>query len=75
MNVRKTIYSEEHEYLVQRLKEARKEVNLTQKDVAERLGVSQSYVSKVESGQYRVDVIQLSQFAKLYKRNLEFFVK
>lgn len=75
MSMRKTIYSQEHEYLVERLREARQQANLTQKQVAERLHVSQSFISKVESGQYRVDVIQLSQFAKLYKKDLTFFIK
>jgi ribosome-binding protein aMBF1 (putative translation factor) len=75
MSMRKSIYSEEHEHLVSRLKEARKQAGLTQKQVAERLGIGQSVVSKIESGQYRVDVIQLSQFAKLYKKDLKFFIK
>ena len=73
--MRKTIYSQEHEYLIERLREARQQANLTQKQVAERLHVSQSFISKAESGQYRVDVIQLSQFAKLYKKGLSFLTK
>lgn len=75
MSMRKTIYSQEHEYLVERLREAREQANLTQKQVAERLHVGQSFISKIESGQYRVDVIQLSQFAKLYKKDITFFIK
>jgi len=71
----KTIYSEEYRYIVARLREAREKAHLTQKQVANLLGVTQSFVSKVESGQYRVDVVQLSQFAKLYKKNLKFFIK
>jgi transcriptional regulator with XRE-family HTH domain len=38
----KTIYSEEHKYIVARLKEARGKVHLTQKQVAKLLGVTQS---------------------------------
>ncbi|RKY22355.1 MAG: hypothetical protein DRP62_07460 [Planctomycetota bacterium] len=71
----KSIYSEEHKYLIARLREARRKVHLTQKQVARLLGVTQSFVSKIESGQYRVDVVQLSQLAKLYKKNLRFFIK
>ncbi len=75
MAMYKSIYSEEHKYLVTRLREARQQANLTQKQVAQLLGVTQSFMSKIESGQYRVDVVQLSQFAKLYKKDLKFFIK
>ncbi len=71
----KTIYSQEYRHVVARLREAREKAHLTQKQVAELLGVTQSFVSKIESGQYRVDVVQLSQFAKLYKKDLKFFIK
>lgn len=73
--MKKTIYSTEHKYLVVRLKKARKELGLDQEKAAKLLGVSQSYVSKVESGQRRIDLIQLKQFAKVYKKSLNFFIK
>ena len=73
--MKKTLYSKEHRYLVARLKQARKDAGFDQKKVAELLGVSQSYISKVEAGQRRVDVIQLKEFAKIYKKSLNFFIK
>lgn len=71
----KTIYSNGYKYLIEQLKRARKEVEFNQKKVAELLCASQSYVSKVESGQLRIDVIQLKKFAKVYGKNIEFFLK
>lgn len=71
----KTIYSKEHEYLVKQLKKARIEANLDQNQVAKLLGKTQSYVSKIESGQRRIDVIQLKEFAKIYRKNLFYFIK
>ncbi len=71
----KTIYSEGHKVLVNKLIRARKEKGLRQGDVAKLLGRTQSYVSKIEAGQRRVDIIQLKEFAKIYKKNLDFFVK
>jgi len=71
----KTIYSKDHRYLVERLKKARIEANLGQIEVAKILRKSQSYVSKIESGQRRVDVIQLNEFAKLYKKSLVYFLR
>ncbi len=71
----KSIYSKEQRYLVARLREAREKANLTQKEIAHLFGVTQSFISKVESGQYRIDVIQLSKFAKIYKKKITFFIK
>lgn len=41
----------------------RKELGLTQYDVAQRLGATQSYVSKSERGERRIDAIELVLFA------------
>jgi len=70
----KTIYSKDHKYLVEQLKKARREAGLDQKQVAKLLGKSQSYVSKVESGQRRVDIVQLKRLAEIYKKDLSFFI-
>jgi len=71
----KTIYSKEHRYLVKQLKKARKEMGLSQEQVANLLHRTQSYVSKIESGQRKIDIIQLKKFAKIYKKSLDFFIK
>ena len=60
----KTIFSKDHRDLIERLKKAREDAGLDQLDVAEKLKKSQSYVSKLESGQRRIDIVQLKQFAK-----------
>ncbi len=73
--MKKTLYSKEHKYLIERLKQARKDAGIDQMQVANLLDVSQSYVSKVEAGQRRIDVIQLKEFAKIYKKTLNFFIK
>jgi len=73
--MKKTIYSKEHRYLVEQLKKAREEVGLDQKKVAKLLNSTQSYISKIESGQRRIDIVQLKEFARIYKKNLTFFIK
>lgn len=60
---------------LRRLREARLAAGLTQAQVAAKLQRPQSYVSKCESGERRVDVVELQRFAQLYKRDLEFFVQ
>ncbi len=71
----KTIYSKEHKSLVDKLKKARIEAGLDQEQVAQLLGKSQSYISRIEAGQRRIDIIQLKEFAKAYKKPIEFFIK
>lgn len=71
----KTIYSKGHKALVDKLIEARQKMKLRQEDVARLLGRTQSYISKIEAGQRRIDLIQLKEFAKIYKKNLHFFIK
>jgi hypothetical protein len=50
------------------------ERRLTQVQVAARLRRPQSFVSKCESGERRVDVIDLQEFARLYDKQIEFFL-
>lgn len=71
----KTIYTKEHKNLITKLKSARLSSNLDQKTAAKRLNKSQSYISKMESGQRRIDLVQLKQIAEIYGKNIEYFIK
>lgn len=71
----RAIYQDEHKKIVERLKQARFEAGFRQVEIAKMLGRTQSYVSKIESGQRRFDVLQLKEFAKAYKKELGFFLK
>lgn len=71
----KAIYSEDHKYIVEQLKKARQEAGLEQEQVAKMLKKTQSYISKIESGQRRIDIIALKEFAKVYKKDINFFLK
>jgi transcriptional regulator with XRE-family HTH domain len=64
----------EYRRFLARLRDARERAGLTQVEVARRLRVPQSFVSKCESGERRVDVVELAQFARLYRRSVAFFV-
>ncbi len=68
------IYSREHGRLIQRLIDARKEAGLNQIEAAKRLGRSQSYISKIEVGQRKIDVIELKKIAKVYKKSASYFL-
>lgn len=53
---------------------ARKRAKLTQTEVAEQLGWRQSQVSEMETGERRVDIIELAKLATLYRKPLKWFV-
>lgn len=57
--MRKTIHSPEQQILTALLRELRERRKLRQADVAERVGKPQSYVAKYESGERRLDVIEV----------------
>ena len=71
----KVIYSKDHKYIVEQLKKARKEANLEQAEVAKLLGKTQSHISKVEAGQRHIDIVTLKEFAKIYKKDINYFIK
>lgn len=61
--------------MLKRLREARLQAGLTQSQAAAALRKPQSFISKCESGERRIDVIELDDFAGLYRKPLAFFVR
>ena len=70
-----TIRKKEYKVFVERLRKARQEAGLRQIDVAKKLKRHQSYIARVESGEYRIDVLELKHFAMLYKKDIQYFFK
>ena len=70
----RALRSKEYQNMIKRLKEARLRMRLTQVEVAKKLKKPQSYISKTESGERRIDVTELAIIAKVYKRDVNFFV-
>ena len=66
-----SVYNDDYKKLIERLKQARLDAGLSQQVVADELNKPQSYVSKVESGDRRLNIIEVKEFAKLYKKKLE----
>jgi len=60
--------------VVENLRKAREDAGLRQEDVAQKLGKPQSYISKIERGERRIDVVELKAFARLYKKSLDYFI-
>jgi transcriptional regulator with XRE-family HTH domain len=70
----KSIYTAEYAELLMLLREARQTAHLSQVQLAERLGQSQSFVSKVEAGDRRLDLIQLRTICRVLGVSLSSFV-
>jgi transcriptional regulator with XRE-family HTH domain len=59
-------FSSEYAEMLRLLREARKAAGLTQADVARAFGRTQGAISKMESGEIRLDPIELQRLAELY---------
>ncbi len=73
--MKKSIHTKEYAVFVERLRTARLESGLTQTQVSKKLRRPQSHVSNIETGQQRVDVVELKRFAKLYDKDINYFLK
>ncbi|MBU1102493.1 helix-turn-helix transcriptional regulator [Patescibacteria group bacterium] len=71
----KTIHLKEYKKFITKLKQARLNAGLKQEEAAEKLSKPQSYISKIEAGQQRIDIIELKKLAKIYKKDINYFIK
>jgi len=71
----KTLYHREYRILLDLLKEARLVRDVSQIELADRLGMTQSMVSKCERGERRLDVIELRQWCQAIDIPFPLFVE
>lgn len=60
-----SLFPEQYRLLLARIVEARKQAGITQTDLAEQLRRPQSFVSKYESGERRLDPVEFYRIAVL----------
>ena len=58
-----SIFTQRHQGFIAFIASVRKAAGVTQVELAERLGKPQSFVSKVERGERRLDVIEFCEVA------------
>ena len=73
MGSAKALHSTRYRAFLARLRQARVAAGLTQEEVAARLGRPQTWVSKCELGERRVDFVEIEDFAAACNKPLEFF--
>lgn len=70
----KSTHTPEYAALLEVLRETRQRAGVTQVELAERLGQTQSYVSKCERGEARLDLVQLRTICGVLETSLAAFV-
>jgi transcriptional regulator with XRE-family HTH domain len=70
----KSIWTDEYGILVALLRDTRQAAKLTQVELADKIGQSQSFVSKIEVGERRLDLIQLRTILHALGTTLPAFV-
>lgn len=55
----RSLHSHSHNALIAELRKLRRNANLTQQVIADRLGLPQSYIAKIETGERNIDVVEL----------------
>lgn len=73
--MKKRIYLAQRGRLVSLLRDMRIEAGLTQVDLAARIEKDQAYVSRYESGQRRLDVLEVREICQVVGVTLEEFAK
>lgn len=65
----RSTHTPDYQRLVNLLVETRRAAQLTQQQVADRLGKPQSYVAKVEGAERRIDVLEFAALVKAMGNN------
>ena len=73
--MRKSLTSDDYGKLVEMLRALREDAGVTQVELAELLEESQSFVSKSERGERRLDVLELRQWCRALKLDFVKFVQ
>ena len=71
----KTIYNKNYRKLLKKMRLARLEQELTQQEVAKKMGWSTNTISKLEKGDRRIDILEFAELIKIYKKPVDYFFK
>lgn len=71
----KSIFTKEYALFLECLRNTRKAADLTQKEVANKLKQTQSFVSKCERGERRIDIVELRAYCYAIGTSLNDFVQ
>ena len=72
--MKKNRFAKKYKKLARKLKDERKKARLEQIELAQRLGKTQSYISKIETGHRYVDVFELKELSQIFKKDINYFI-
>ena len=72
---KKSLHTPRYDLLLRMLREAREAAGLSQRQAARKLDRTQAYVSKSETGERRVDVVEMVDFLRAYEQEPESFIR
>lgn len=73
--MKKRVYLAQRDLMTALLREVRVEAGLTQVELAARIEKDQAYVSRYESGQRRLDVLEVREICQAIGITLQDFIK
>lgn len=62
--MQKSLFSQEYRIFLDHLKAARADAGLTQIQLAKRMNITQSFISKCERGERRIDLVELRAWCR-----------
>lgn len=69
MKRNKTIHNKQYHDLIDKLCQERKRLGLSQTEVADCLKMTQSEISKIESSERRIDILEFKELLTVYRMN------
>ncbi|WP_158967659.1 helix-turn-helix domain-containing protein [Paraglaciecola sp. L3A3] len=63
----KTIHNEQYSNLIEKLCQERKRLGLSQTEVANTLKMTQSEISKIETSERRIDILEFRELLSVYR--------
>lgn len=72
--MQKTIVNDDYKKFIECLRDVRQKSGLTQVELAQRIGESQSFVSKCERGERRMDVSETRAFLRAMGESIVDFI-
>jgi transcriptional regulator with XRE-family HTH domain len=74
VNPKNKAYQRDYSAFRERLVRARRDSGMKQSEVNDLIGKPRTFISKCELGERRVDFVELQLLAKIYRKNLSFFI-
>lgn len=73
--LRTSIHSTEQEWLRRYFVSQRKQLGLSQRELADKLGVIASFISKIETGDRRLDVVEFIRYCQVLELDAESVIR